>query len=455
MSYQDFLNGKAHLADSGGFKPKFMPDFLYPFQADTVEWAIRHGRAGIFADCGLGKTPMQLVWAQNVFKKTGKPVLIATPIAVGYQTVTEGEKFGIECARSDGKVTGPITVTNYEKLHLFNPDDYSGMVCDESSILKNFNGVRKAEVTEFMRMMPYRLLCTATAAPNDYTELGTSSEALGHMGYMDMLGMFFKNDQNTVDTGRRFAVQGGKVGWRFKHHAEHPFWRWVCSWARAMRKPSDIGHSDEGYNLPPLKEIETVVDASRPLDGQLFARPAECLQEMREETRATLTERCEKAAEIATHKRPVVLWCNLNDEGDLLSKLIPDAAQVSGSMPDEKKEERLLAFSRGELRALITKPKIGGFGLNWQHCSDVVFFPTHSYEQYYQAVRRCYRFGQKKPVDVNIITSEGGVNALKSLQRKAQAADRMFSALVEHMADELKIQKENLLVKKEEVPTWL
>lgn len=462
--YEQFLEQKRHFGDECGFTPVWMPDFLYDFQKDMVEWSLRIGRCAIFADCGLGKTPMQLVWAENVRRKTGRPVIVATPLAVGYQTVAEGQKFGIECHRSHGGATPGVTVTNYEQLHKFDPREFSGMVCDESSILKNFDGKRKAEVTEFMREMPYRLLCTATAAPNDYVELGTSSEALGVMGHMDMLTRFFRNVDNTGQTSahqfrlhkdRLDAFVGKKSYWRFKHHAEHDFWRWVCSWARALRRPSDLGYSDDGFALPPLEERETVVSASRHLPGYLFAVPASNLQEEREERRSTIAERCEEVARKVDHGNPAVVWCHLNQEGDLLEKLIPDAVQVCGSMSDEAKEGALIAFSRGEIRVLVTKPKIGAFGMNWQHCNHVTFFPSHSYEQYYQGVRRCWRFGQTRPVTVDIVTTLGEERVKENLKRKSEAADRMFTELVGHMNDELRIRRANPFVQKETVPTWL
>lgn len=456
MKYNEFLDKKTHLAAGGGFEPSFMPDYLFDFQKDLVEWAVRQGRAAIFADCGLGKTPMQLVWAENVVRKCTGNVLIATPLAVSAQTAREGEKFGISCRRSyDGTVYPGITVTNYERLHYFNPSDFSGMVCDESSILKNFSGSRKREITEFIKKLPYRLLCTATAAPNDYIELGTSAEALGVMGHMDMLAYFFKNDQNTCDTKRHYASHGGGAPkWRFKKHAEAPFWKWVCSWARAIRKPSDLGYDNDGFILPPIDERETVVDCSRPMNGNLFVMPAIGLKEQREERRMTITERCEIAAEKVSGDSVAVVWCHLNDEGDLLEKIIPGAVQVKGSMPDDKKEDALLAFSDGKIRVLVTKPKIGCFGLNWQHCSHMTFFPSHSYEQYYQAVRRCWRFGQESPVTVDVISSEGESGVLKNLQRKASAADKMFETLVGFMNESLALDR-TMYEMPVEVPQWL
>ena len=454
--YQEFLNNKSHLGTFDGFDPIFTPDFLFDFQKHLVGWSIRKGRSAIFADCGLGKTPMQLVWAENIVRKTNKPVLIVTPIAVGHQTIREGDKFGIECHRSiDGKAAGKITVTNYERLHLFNSNDFIGAVCDESSILKNFNGARKAIVTEFMRKLPYRLLCTATAAPNDYIELGTSSEALGEMGFMDMLGRFFKNDNSTSDIKRSSHHGGLMPKWRFKRHAEILFWRWVSSWAMALRSPSDLGYNDDRFILPDLIEKETVIKNKQNLSGELFIRPAVGLFEQRQERRFTIQSRCEKVADFVSKKRPAVVWCHLNSEGDLLERLIPGAIQVSGSDHDDKKEEALLGFTDGKISVLITKPKIGGFGMNWQHCSHATFFPSHSYEQYYQCVRRCWRFGQKSPVTVNLITSEGEIGVMKNLQRKALAADKMFESLVKEMKNAMSIKQTNQFTKKEEVPSWL
>jgi hypothetical protein len=454
--YADFLSRKAQLGESQGFDPTWIPDFLFDFQKHLTEWAIKKGRAAIFADCGLGKTPMQLVWAENVVRKTNKPVLILTPLAVSAQTIREAKKFDIDCRRSAGDVPAGahIVVTNYEKLHHFNRDDFGGAVCDESSAIKAFDGKRRAEVTEFMRHLPYRLLCTATAAPNDYIELGTASEALGEMGQMDMLGRFFVNDNNTVD------MKGGhgnrKPGWRFKGHAEDAFWKWVCSWARACRRPSDLGFDDDRFELPPCIEQDHIVKARTLAAGTLFDLPATNFWEEREERRRTITERCEMAASlVAKTKRPAVIWCHLNPEGDLLARLIPDGRQVSGRDDDESKEDAFESFATGKLRVLIIKPKIGAWGLNWQHCSHVTTFASHSYEQYYQAVRRCWRFGQSRPVTVDLIAAEGEANVKDNLRRKAAAADRMFTALVGHMNDSMRLERGVNYNTKVEAPSWL
>lgn len=455
MSYEEFLNGKSQSGSLDGFKPLWIPDFLFDFQQSMVDWAIRKGKSALFEDCGLGKTPQQLVWAENIVRHTNNPVLILTPLAVSLQTVREADKFGIDCKRSsDGLIHPNITVTNYERLHYFNANDFAGVVCDESSILKSFDGSTRKAVTDFMRKVPYRLLATATAAPNDYIELGTSSEAIGELGHMDMLNRFFRNDNNNSAIGRMY---GEVVKWRFKGHAERPFWRWVTSWARAIRKPSDLGFADEAFHLPALEEAQHVVEASTPPSDRLFEVDAQTLPEQREERRRTLKERCEKAAELVNStNKPALVWCHLNDEGDLLAKVIDGAIQVSGKDSDDAKEDKFLGFIAGDIRVLVTKPKIGAWGLNLQHCAHVVCFPSHSYEQYYQGIRRCWRFGQVNPVTVDIVMSRGERLVMANLLRKANAADKMFSMLVEYMNDAMHVDR-NLLhfTKKEALPIWL
>lgn len=457
--FATFLESKQQRGALHGFKPLWLPNFLFDFQAANADWQIRHGRSGTFADCGLGKTPMQLVWAENVVRYTGKPVLILTPLAVARQTIAEAHKFGIDARRSSGEVSAAdsIVVTNYEKLHLFSPHDFGGVVCDESSAIKAFDGRRRAQVTEFLRTIKYRHLCTATAAPNDYTELGTSSEALGHIGLTDMLTTYFVNDQNNIATKRQYANEGGERApkWRFKGHAENPFWRWVCSWARTFRKPSDLGFSDERFVLPPLIENEHVVSTATQPEGFLFPVVARGIREERDERRRTLVERCEKVAHLVNHDRPVVVWCDLNDEGDTLERVIPGARQIKGSQSEEEREEIYGAFSDGSLRVLVSKRKMGAWGLNWQHCAHVVSFATHSFEQDYQSVRRCWRFGQKSPVVVDRVVTEGEAGISRNLARKAAAADRMFDALVSNMIRAETRQTENRYTNNLEMPSWL
>lgn len=453
MQYQDFIHNKTHSENAYGFEPLWLPDFLFDFQSTLLSWALRKGRSAIFADCGLGKTPMELVWAENIVRKTNGRVLNLTPLAVAHQTVQEAAKFGIEVHRShQGELFPGIIVANYERLHLFNPDDFVGIVCDESSILKSFDGQTRAAVTEFARKLPYRLLATATAAPNDYIELGTSSEALGELGHMDMLNRFFKNDQNNSAIGRMY---GEMVKWRFKGHAELAFWRWVTSWARAVRKPSDLGFNDGKFVLPALHEREHLVEIDTPADGMLFHLPAVGLKEQREERRRTIKQRCEKLAELVSHPEVSLIWCHLNDEGDLLTDIIPGAMQVSGADSDEAKEEKFLAFTVGQIKKLVTKQKIAAWGLNFQHCNHVAAFPSHSYEQYYQGVRRCWRFGQTREVTVDLVTTEGEHGVMKNMQRKAAQASKMFDALIAQMNHAVGIRKQNTLIKPEEIPAWL
>jgi hypothetical protein len=449
--YETFVRRKSQIDTDAGFAPLWMPAFLFDFQQALVEWATVKGRCAIFADCGLGKTPMQLVWAQNVVEKTNRPVLILTPLAVSAQTVREGEKFGIECHRSrDGKPGGKgITVTNYEQIDKFDRNDFAGIVLDESSAIKHFSGARQKSVTAFMSHTPYRLLCTATAAPNDYIELGTSAEALGQLGRMDMLGTYFHNDEHSLH-----PIWWG-ARWRFKKHAETLFWRWVCSWARAVRRPSDLGFADARFVLPQLRSTETTVKNAQRFTGELFVRQAVSLAEQREERRLTMAERCAEVARRVTGRAESLVWCHMNEEGDTLARMIPGSRNVQGSDTDEEKEEAFLDFAAGRLKVLITKPKIGSFGLNFQNCAHMTFFPSHSFEQFYQGVRRCWRFGQTRPVDVDIITTEGEMGVLLNMQRKAAAAEVMFDQLVREMHQGLAVARKSDATTKAEAPSWL
>jgi SNF2 family DNA or RNA helicase len=455
MNYREFLESKIQAGIDRGFNPLFIPDYLFDFQKFLVTWTIKKGRGAIFADCGLGKTPIQLVWAENVVRKTNGKVLILCPLAVSAQTKREAEKFNTKCYKSmDGKIDGNIIITNYEKLNYFNPTDFKGIVCDESSILKNFSGIRKKEITKFMRKIPYRLLATATAAPNDYIELGTSSEALGYLGFMDMLNRYFKSDLNNSNINRRYFGESPK--WRFKVHSEIPFWRWVTSWARACRKPSDLEFSDNDFDLPDLIVKENLVKAKKLLPGHLFHIPASTLPEQRVEKRRTIKERCEMVSNLVSQNgNQSIVWCQLNSEGDYLEKIIKDSVQVAGKHSDERKESVFLDFANGNIKTLITKPKIGGWGMNWQNCNHIVYFPSHSYEQYYQAVRRCWRYGQKKTVRVDLVLTEGERKIMKNLQRKNEAASKMFDNLISEMNNSIKIQKEKEIVNKSEIPIWM
>lgn len=450
MNYQNFIEKKTSISGMFGFDPVFIPDYLFDFQKHLVEWSLKKGRSAIFADTGLGKTIMQLVWAENVVRHTGKKLLILTPLAVSHQTIKEGERFGIEVKRSrDGEPKGMITVTNYQQLDKFNASDYIACIADESSAIKNFSGATKMSVTRFMQKMPYRLLCTATPSPNDYVELGTSSEALGELKYMDMCTQFFRdtsNDKNPQWSTPKYVLKG---------HAVSDFWRWVCSWARAVRKPSDLGFDDDRFILPELVEREHILECTIPLPGELFVKKAVTLEDQREERKLTLKERSEKVKELVAGHDISVIWCHYNYEGDYIENILPDCVQISGSDSDESKEAKFIDFSEGRIKNLVIKPKIGAFGLNWQHANHMTFFPSHSYEQYYQGVRRMWRFGQQRKVYVDLITTEGEMGVYENIKRKTRDASKMFDMLVYHMNNELKIKPKNHTNQKINLPTWL
>jgi hypothetical protein len=476
-AYEQFIREKSQHTGGDAFEPVDLPDFLYPFQRHLVEWSLRRGRAAIFADCGMGKTAMQLTWADQVRRHSGGSVLILSPLAVAAQTEKEAKHFGIEAARSkDGSHSGGIVITNYERLHLFDATDFVGVVCDESSILKSVSGARQKAITRFMSKMRYRLLCTATAAPNDYVELGTSSGALGELTHSEMIKRFFKmlddkgqkselSKQEQAEALLKndpeyFAKLSFRVAqtigqWRLKHHAVEHFWRWVSSWARACRMPSDLGFSDEGFVLPPLIERNHIIKANTPPDGFLFQIPAIGLKGEREERRRTLAERCDFAADLVDHDRPAVVWCHLDEEGDTLERRIPGAKQIAGKTSDDDRERIYESFSDGSLRVLVIKPKIGAWGLNWQHCNHVVTFASHSYEQFYQAYCRCYRFGQKRTVTLDEIATEGEERVIANRKAKAVRAANMFTALVREMRNAERIQRVNEYTNKIEVPSWL
>jgi len=429
MNYDEFIENKRHTPSKFGITPKFMPPGMFDYQEYVTRYAIEKGRCAVFLDTGLGKTVIELTVAQNYVEHMNKPVLILTPLAVAFQFIKEAAKFGIGdiSYSKDGKFTTKIVVCNYERLDKFNPDDFGCVILDESSILKNFDGATKAAVTSFMKRVKYRYLFTATPSPNDFIELGTSSEALGYMGYMDMLTKFFTNNEDTVSP-MNIGTQ-----WILKGHARTAFFDWVSSWSVSMRKPSDLGFDDSRHVLPELivnhhavKNTENLV-----VDGQiqLFNQIARRLTEVRVEQRQTIQGRCEKAVSLVPNNDTCVYWCNFNQEAALLQELDPDAAEISGSMSIDKKEGILLDFANGNIKRLITKPKITAFGLNWQHCAHTVFFPTFSYEQYYQAIRRFWRFGQTQPVTVDLVYSDGQKRVMDSLLAKTQKANDLFDKL--------------------------
>lgn len=429
--YRQFIENKRHTTGQYGFAPVWMPGDAFDFQQHIVSKAVHKGRMGIFADTGLGKTLIQIAIAENVVRHTNKRVLILTPLAVAFQFIEEAERIGVDdiSHTKTGKLTRKITVCNYERLHLLDPNDFVCVMLDESSILKNFAGKTRDQIVAFIKRVPYRFLSTATPSPNDFIELGNSSEALGYMGYMDMLTKFFRSNQNSVDSNNR------NIGEKFylKPHAERDFFAWVNQWSVMVKRPSDLGFSDEGYDLPALHVNRHMVhnDATWTIEGQsnLFAMPAKTMTEVREEQKLTVTDRCEKAASLAEGKTSVY-WCNLNEESSLLASLDRDAVEIVGGMSIDKKEEILVAFARGEIERLITKARMTSMGLNWQHCNHTVFFPTWSYEQYYQSIRRFWRFGQKREVTCDMVISEGQERVIEALEQKTQKAIELYANLV-------------------------
>ena len=425
--YDEFIKRKASEDVESGFEPSELGSHLFDFQAAIVEWACKRGRAAIFADTGLGKTAMQTEWAKQVCIHTGGDVLIAAPLCVAQQTVEEAAKFGISIkyARSQADAQPGITITNYEMLDKFNPADFAGIVLDESSILKSHTSKTRAQIIEMFQATPYRLSCTATPSPNDHMELGNQAEFLGVMTAVEMLAMFFVHDGG--DTSQ----------WRLKGHGKTRFWEWMSTWAICIRNPSDLGFDGSRYILPGLEMHEHIVEATEPLDGQLFAGIAQTLTERRDAKRKSMDERITLTAGLVnSHARPAIVWCHLNDESKALSAAIPDSVEVTGSMTNDQKEKAIMAFTHGQVRVLVTKPSICGFGMNWQHCSDMVFAGLDdSYESFYQAVRRSFRFGQKNIVQVHLVSaeSEGAVKA--NLERKQAQANDMAESMVSHMRE--------------------
>jgi SNF2 family DNA or RNA helicase len=432
--YEKFLENKRHSIGNFGFKANYIPDIAFDFQKFVIEKAIEKGRSAVFLDTGLGKTLVQLALAKNIVNHTNKKVLILTPLAVAFQFILEAQKLGIDDIEysKDGKHTKKIVVCNYERLHYFSEKDFEGVILDESSILKNFDGKIKQEVTTFVKKIPFRFLSTATPSPNDFIELGTSSEALGYMGYMDMLGKFFKNNQNSVDSNNR------NIGEKFylKPHAEKDFFAWVNQWSIMAKMPSDLGFSNERYNLPELFINRHIVKNQSLIDVngqfQMFTPIAKSMTEVRHEQKQTEEKRCEKAIELAQGKTSVY-WCNTNNESSILKHSDSKAVEIIGSQSIDKKEEILLAFANGEIERLITKAKMTSMGLNWQHCNHSVFFPTWSYEQYYQAIRRFWRFGQKNDVTIDMVISDGQTRVLEALEQKTQKAIQLHKNLTENV----------------------
>ncbi len=429
--YNSFIAAKTPRMMDAGFEvhDSAVNPMLFPFQRALVKWALMRGRAAIFADTGLGKTPMQLEWARHVAAHSGGRVLILAPLCVSQQTVAEARKFGIDAAycRSQGAVSGPVTVTNYEMMDAFDPAAFAGIVLDESSIIKHQEGKIRTRIIETFAATPYRLSCTATPAPNDYMELGNQSEFLGVMKGVEMLAMYFVHDG------------GHTAQWRLKGHGQARFWEWLSTWAMVVKRPSDIGFSDDGYDLPALRFHEHVVESPTP-EGQLFPDVASRLLDRNRARKESVDDRVSECAAIVNgHDRQAVVWCHLNDESAKLTAAIRGAVEVEGSDSLEEKEARIGAFIRGEARVLVTKPRIAGFGLNLQFCRDMAFVGlSDSWEQFYQAIRRCWRFGQTREVNVHIISAESEGAVVSNIKRKEAAAHEMSAAMVGHMEASMK-----------------
>lgn len=425
--YRSFIESKSIVAQSVGIaNPPALNDALFDFQRDITRWALRRGRAAVFADCGLGKTLMQLEWARVVADETEKPVLILAPLAVAEQTEREASRFGIHAAYVRASSDAPgIHVTNYEMLEHFDPASYGGLVVDESSILKAFDGATRTAIVDFASCIPYRLAATATPAPNDHMELGNHAEFLGVMTRAEMLATFFVHD-------------GGETSvWRLKGHARADFWKWLSSWSVMLRTPADVGCDASGYDLPALHVHQHTVEPEDVGGDTLFAMEALTLQERITARRETVADRSRIAAELVNATPgPWVVWCGLNAESDAFRKLCPEAVEVRGSDEWDVKRDLLSGFADGRYRVLITKPSIAGFGMNWQHCAQMVFLGvSDSWEQYYQSIRRCWRFGQTQEVNVHVVstTREGAV--VSNLKRKDAQANELAEELISHMRD--------------------
>lgn len=425
MNYQQFIQSKFITHKTEGFDVEFINPSLFDFQQSLVRWALKKGKAALFEDCGLGKTIQELEWAHHVNLKTGKPVLILAPLAVSKQTKEEGEKFGydVKVCQDQKDITNGINITNYEKLHKFNPREFAGVVLDESGIIKHFAGKIRNQVIDIFNRTPFKLCATATPAPNDYVELGSTSEFLNVKTSSEMRSMFFVND--TKDTGN----------WRLRGHAsKSKFWEWIASWGVMIQNPSDIGFDGSKFILPELN-VKNIVIPSKTNQYTIGIDAAKTLSERREARMESLPERVAMAADIINNSNEIhLVWCNLNAEGEALRKAIKDSIEIKGSDTEDFKETAMIDFQKNKIKCLITKPKIAGLGINWQNCSNQLFAGlSDSFEQYYQAVRRSYRFGQSNPVNIKIITSEKEGAIVENVRRKENDMKTMFQNMVKHM----------------------
>jgi len=437
MQYEEFLASKRIAQKPHGFEPENLNPFLFDFQRDIVTWACRKGRAAVFADCGMGKTIMQLSWAEQVCNHVGGMVLIVAPLAVAAQTCREGHTFGIHVnkARTADDLQPGVNITNYEMLTHFEGVDFNGVVLDESSILKSYTGAIRNQIISMFKFTPFRLACTATPAPNDYMELGNHSEFLGCMDRTEMLAMFFIHDGG--DTSK----------WRLKGHASSKFWDWVASWACMVTKPSDLGYDDGDFELPELNINTHVIESGMNQEGRLFAVTETTLSEQQKARRNTVEIKADMiAGYVNSSDDSWLIWCDLNAESEHLALSIPDAIEVRGADTAEHKEDAMLGFADGKYRVLVTKPSIAGFGMNWQHCHKIAFCGmSHSYEQFYQAVRRCWRFGQNKPVDVEIFVTDLEQSIVDNVIRKKDDSEGMR---VEMLSRTSKIKEDSIMTER-------
>ena len=446
VEYKDYINSKLKNRTDYGFDVDRVSDVLYPFQRDITKWSLKNGKSAVFADCGLGKTIIQIEWSKKVIDKTGGKVLIIAPLAVSHQTKKEGLllKENITICQDQKDITNRINITNYEKIHKFDLSVFEAIVIDESGILKSYSGKFRNDIIDRTRNINYKLACTATPAPNDFMELGNHAEFLNVMSRSEMLAMFFTHDSG--DTSK----------WRIKKHAQDRFWRWVSSWAIMIKKPSDLGYDDNSFTLPKLNIKTHIINCSKPLPGMLFSFSAQTLDERRKARKNSIKERVDMVKSLVSEGQNLI-WCDYNLESELAKKAIAGAVEVKGADSPEHKEKSLLGFSSGDIKTLVTKPKIAGWGMNWQSCSNVFFLGlSDSYEQFYQAVRRCWRYGQKKEVNVHVIISDSELSVLENIQRKEKDADRMSEMMVKHMFSKQEKNEYNIKNKIEmEQPLWL
>lgn len=430
MQYIDFLETKSTIVEPVGFDVEVneLNNMLFDWQKDITRWALARGRSAVFLDTGLGKTAIQLCWADEICRRIGGSVLIVAPLAVSRQTAREADKFKIKtnvsvCKTGDDVIEG-INITNYERLHYFDSSDYTAIVLDESSILKGFSGKVRQQITSFAKPIKYRMACTATPAPNDLIEISNHAEFLDVLTGKEIIALFFRQDGNTTHK------------WKLKGHAKEPFWEWMARWSVAIRKPSDIGYEDNGFILPPLNHVSHTI-GGKPAPGELFVIEARTMQERRDARRETIEQRCKMAADIVNKTdddTAWIIWCDLNDESAMLTELINGAVEIRGSNTPEYKEKAMIDFSDGKIKRLVSKSSICGFGMNWQHCHNMAFVGlSDSFESMYQATRRCWRFGQKRQVNVHVITADTEGAVVKNIKRKETQANELFDRIVQNM----------------------